>query len=223
MGSEADRQAIDLDWIARNCYSAVISDCCDRIGLRDQTAALGLIPLSLASGVLVGFARTAHSIEELSVPDRLYGAEIDFIDSLRPGDVVVAAVDGSTSAFWGELFSAAALGRGARGAVVDGLIRDLDKIRKVGFPILARGTRPTDCAGRIRISEIDTPVSCAGVTVTPGDLVVADSDGIVFVPRDHIIEVVALAAAKSGVERSALQLLLQGGTLAEVWERHGVL
>jgi regulator of RNase E activity RraA len=107
--------------------------------------------------------------------------------------------------------------------VVDGFIRDLEKIRKVGFPILARGTRPTDCAGRISISDVDTPVSCAGVTVTPGDLVVADSDGIVFVPRDHVTEVVALAVAKSGVERSALQLLLQGGTLAEVWERHGVL
>src|ERR1700730_15936102 len=125
--SDAGRLAPDLEWIARNGYSAVISDCCDRIGLRGQTAAPGLLPLSLPSGVLVGFARTVRSVSESTMPKRPYGPEIDFIDSLRPGDVVVASIDGDSSAFWGELFSAAALGRGSRGAVIDGLIRDLDK------------------------------------------------------------------------------------------------
>jgi 4-hydroxy-4-methyl-2-oxoglutarate aldolase len=223
MDSRPSRLTLDLDEIARSCYSAVISDCCDRIGLRTQTAAPGLSPASFTSGVVVGFARTAHSIPDATETERPYGLEIDFIDSLRPGDLVVATVAGDTSAFWGELFSAAAVGRGARGAVIDGLVRDVDKIRSLGFPILARGTRPTDCNGRIRISKTDVPISCGGVIVRSGDLVVADADGIVFVPQDHISEVVTLAMEKVRTERSALQLLLKGATLAEVWERHRVL
>ena len=213
---------LDLDAVARITYSAVFSDVCDRLGLRHQTAAPGLARLS-GSGTLIGWARTAVSRPVDEPPARPYGNEIDFIDSLRGGDVAVVACAEALVAAWGELFSTAAKGRGARGALIDGLIRDRDKIDDVGFPVFARGCRPTDSLGRISMAEADVTADIGGVPVRSGDLVVADSDGVVVVPRESAAEVIRRAVEKSSTETEARDLLLRGGLLADVWETFKVL
>lgn len=212
---------IDLDALASVGYSAVFADICDRLGLRNQTAEPGILQLS-GSGTLIGWARTATSLQVREAPERHYGNEIDFIDSLRVGDLAVVECSRPV-AFWGELFSAAARGRGARGALVDGYIRDRSKIEAMAFPVFGRGTRPTDSLGRISIEHVDVRVTIGGVPVDSGDLIVADSDGITIVPRLHVDEVVRLALEKVQSETRAHELLLQGGTLAAVWERFRVL
>lgn len=151
-----------------------------------------------------------------------YGAEIDFIDSLRPGDVAVIAVE-ADAAVWGELFSAAALGRGARGTVTDGLVRDRARIAALGYPVYGTGSRPADSLGRVSVAEADCPVGCGGVAVAPGDLVVADADGVVFVPRAHAMAAIEAARAKAGTETKARELLAGGARLADVWDRFRVL
>jgi 4-hydroxy-4-methyl-2-oxoglutarate aldolase len=217
-----DGAAIDLDRLAGTTYTAVFSDVCDSLGLRDQTCAPGLAPVVPGGGTALGWARTARSVAVGGAPTRPYGAEIDFIDSLRPGDLVVTTC-GEPAALWGELFSTAALGRGARGAVIDGLIRDRDKIATMPFPVFARGYRPTDSLARVAISETDESITVAGVSARTGDLVVADSDGIVVVPRDVVAEVVPRVLEKATTEDKARGLLLEGGLLADVWERFRVL
>jgi regulator of RNase E activity RraA len=172
---------------------------------------------------LIGWARTARSAVAPEIPDQPYVGEIALVDSLARDDVVVADVADDSSAFWGELFSAAAMGRGARGLVVGGLVRDLDRIRELGFPVFASGTRPTDCNGRIAVVERDRELDFRGVSVRTGDLVVADADGVVFVPRDAVREVTEVALSKARTESDAKQLLLDGGTLGDVWARHRVL
>lgn len=199
----------------------MLSDVCDQLGRRHQTAVPGIGRL-VGRGVLVGWARTVRSVPVDSVPARPYGKEIDFIDSLQPGDVVVADV-GAPAAFWGELFSSAAIGRGARGAIVDGLVRDVDRMAGLDFQIYGRGTRPTDSLGRISIEQADVPIECGGVLVSQGDLVVADRDGVTFVPRDLAAEALNRAAVKARTESDARQMLLGGATLAEAWERFRVL
>jgi regulator of RNase E activity RraA len=213
---------LDLDAIAAVTYSAVFSDVCDAIGLRNQTVSPGIMPLG-GGGTLVGWARTALSLPVDAPPERHYGQEIDYIDSLRPGDVAVVDCSAHPAAAWGELFSTAAKGRGARGAVIDGLIRDRRKIVELGFAIHGRGCRPTDSLGRVSIQEADTPIMLGGVAVRTGDLVVADEDGITVVPREHVLKVTELALAKATTENRARDLLLAGGTLAEVWEKFRVL
>lgn len=137
----------------------------------------------------------------------------------------MAVVDcsGRPAAAWGELFSTASKGRGARGAVVDGMIRDRRKIVDLGFPVYGRGHRPTDSLGRVSTHEADTPISLGGVAVRTGDLIVADEDGITVVPRQHAEKVTALALAKANTENKACELLLAGGTLADVWDKFRVL
>ena len=87
------------------------------------------------------------------IPERPYGGEIDFIDSLNVGDVVVLDCSRKPVAERGELFSTASVGRGTRGAIIDGLIRDKRLIGKLNkFPVFRRGLRPTDSLGRVAIS-----------------------------------------------------------------------
>lgn len=213
---------IDLDLAASVAYSAAVADICDALGLRLQTAAPTISCLH-STGTLVGWARTFRSHAVDAPPHRHYGGEIDFIDSLRPGDVAVGDASGSEAAAWGELFSTAAVGRGARGIVVDGFVRDIARIRERGFPVHARGVRPTDSLGRVSLEDHDVPIEVGGVPVRPGDLIVADLDGIVVVPQESAAEVIRRAIAKATVEDDARDLLLAGGTLANVWERFGVL
>jgi regulator of RNase E activity RraA len=158
-----------------------------------------------------------------SFPDPPYAAEVAFLDSLRPGDVVVATTGGSPSAFWGELFSTAAAARGARGAVVDGYVRDQVKIEATGFPVFATGARPADSHGRLSIVAQDVLLDLGGVTVRSGDLVVADCDGVVVVPREVCHEVIGKALEKAALENQARDLLREGALLADVWERFRVL
>lgn len=213
---------IDLDAVAAVTYSAVFSDVCDRLGLRNQTGEPGIQQLC-GHGTLLGWARTALAFPVDAPPQRHYGNEIDFIDSLRQGDIVVIDCSQRPVAAWGELFSTASKGRGARGAVIDGMIRDHAKIDALDFAVFARGCRPTDSLGRVSIKEADLAIVLAGVRVRTGDLVVADADGITIVPRERAEEAIRLAVEKATTEDNARELLLHGGTLADVWERFRVL
>lgn len=211
-----------ISTLRRVAYSAVVSDCCDQIGLRDQTMSAGIAPVSGGTEVLVGFARPVLSVAVDSIPDEPYRAEIDFIDSLMSDDVVVAKVE-APGAFWGELFSTAALARGAVGVVVDGLVRDQARIRRLGFPVYARGGRPTDSLGRVSIRERDISMDIGGITVARGDLVVADIDGVAVVPADAIEEIGARVIEKATTESRARELLEGGAFLRDAWDRFKVL
>ena len=203
-------------------YSAVVSDCCDHIGLRGQSLAPGILPLDPAGGVLVGLARPARSVAVDTMPERPYETEIGFIDSLAADDVVVASVP-APIAFWGELFSAAARARGAVGVVVDGLVRDQRRIVEMGFPVFARGGRPTDSLGRIRMVEHDVPIVVGGVRVARGDLVVADIDGVVIVPAEAAVDVARRAIDKATTENHARELIEGGALLRDAWLKFKVL
>ena len=112
--------------------------------------------------------------------------------------MLVAAAGGSTaSGMWGELLSTAAANRGCRGALVDGAVRDVVKMNALGFTVYARGTCPRDSLHRQRVVAVDVAVEIGGVTIGPGELLLADDDGVVVVPR----EVEAEALGRPGKSR----------------------
>jgi regulator of RNase E activity RraA len=119
--------------------------------------------------------------------------------------------------------STAAQQNGAVGCICDGLIRDCQKIIKLGFPVFHAGIRPVDSKGRGRVMDYDVPVRCGDVLVHPGELIFADFDGVVVIPRQVEEDVLRLAFEKAGKENASRGELLKGRTLREVFDKYGVL
>jgi regulator of RNase E activity RraA len=146
------------------------------------------------------------------------------MDSLKPGDVAVHSTDyAQSNAPWGELMSTVARRNGAVGCVCDSMIRDCRKIIQLGFPVFYQGIRPLDSQGRGRVMAYDVPVRCGEVLVQPSELVFADFDGIVVVPKGVENEVLRLAAEKVGKENASRRELLRGRTLRDVYNQYKVL
>lgn len=201
----------------------IISDSLDELGVRQQVMAREVVPL--VSGLrVVGRAQSVQFAPTESDTDDPYGRAMDFIDSLTQGSVaVIATGPDPRTAYWGELFSAAAMGRGAAGAICDGPVRDSPKVRRLGFPVFSCGTRPVDFRARMRVVATGQPVRCGGVLIAQGDIVFADDDGVVVVPTAVESETLRLAVARATAERTVLSELLRGAGLREVWERWHVL
>lgn len=110
-------------------------------------------------------------------------------DALYEGAIVVVENQAINVASWGELATLGAKQRGAAGVVVDGFIRDVDEILDIGFPAFSRGSTPKSPLRRSRIVTVNEPVSVGGVIVSPADLIVGDSTGIVRVPNSRMVEI----------------------------------
>jgi regulator of RNase E activity RraA len=133
----------------------------------------------------------------------------------EPGDIVVVSTNGNTtSAVFGELMCRTAVARGLGGIVVDGAIRDAEGMTALGFPAFSRSVTPGGC-DKDGPGEINVPVSCGGVAVHPGDIVVGDRDGIAVVPRADAAEVLELVRALvRNEERRVVEI--QSGNLFKV-------
>lgn len=209
--------------LERNLYTGVIADSLDELGYRGQAMRENLRPL-FADTCFAGWARTVACVDMFHVPEDPYSKEIEAVDSILAGEVVVVSTaDSDRNAPWGELLSNAARARGARGAVIDGLVRDVRKIEALGFPVFARGIKPVDSKGRGIVVDYNVPVDCGGVLVTPGDLVFADYDGVVVIPAEILPEAIRLAADRVRRENHTRDELRQGAYLRDVYDKYGVL
>jgi 4-hydroxy-4-methyl-2-oxoglutarate aldolase len=220
----------DKEWLSTiqsALYTAAVSDILDELGYRHQAMHQRLRPLltDIKRCGFVGRARTFLWKEtDRIVAEDPYGLEIDGMDSLKPGDVAVHSTDVSgTNAPWGELMSTIAKRNGAVGCVCDSQIRDCVRIIEMNFPVYCTGIRPVDSKGRGRVEAFDVPIRCGGVSVNPGDLIFADFDGVVVIPRSIEQRAIRMALEKAGKEDLSRQELLEGKTLREVYEKYGVL
>jgi 4-hydroxy-4-methyl-2-oxoglutarate aldolase len=212
-----------LELLETDLYTAVLSDSLDELGLRNQAMREYLRPVHSRCR-FAGWARTIACVDVYSVEDSPYTKEIEVLDSVLPDEVLVVATGKSIrNAPWGELLSTAAKARGARGAVVDGLVRDVRKIDELGFAVFAAGMKPVDSMGRGVVTDYNIEVECGEVRVSPGDLVVADYDGIVVIPRHAVVETVTKAQDKMHREDSSRKDLLSGAYLRDVFAKYGVL
>jgi regulator of RNase E activity RraA len=217
---------LDLAVLKTKLYSAVLSDVLDQLGFPNQAVKPFVRPLDDAS-ILCGFARTGLYMKRYHTPEghNPYALEMDLIDSLKPGEVAVLACDGPTDriAPWGELLTTAAMVRGAAGCLMDGLVRDVRRIREVGFPVFHGGIGPLDTKGRAEMMAVDEPIEVAGARCEAGDFIFGDVDGVVIVPRKIAEQAIALALQKIDAEDATRDELLAGASLRSVFERHGVL
>jgi 4-hydroxy-4-methyl-2-oxoglutarate aldolase len=217
---------LDLAELKTRLYAAVLSDVLDQLGHPNQAVKPFVRPLD-DNSVLCGFARTGLYMKRYHLPEghNPYALEMDLIDSLQPGQVAVLACDGPTDriAPWGELLTTASMARKAAGCLTDGLVRDIRRIRELGFPLFHGGIGPLDTKGRAEMMAMDEPVEIGGARVEPGDFVFGDADGVVIVPAAIAEEVIAIALEKIEAEDSTREELQAGATLRSVFEKHGVL
>jgi regulator of RNase E activity RraA len=214
-------------FVEENLYVAAICDILDSLGYREQAMHHRLRPLlpDIRNCGFVGRARTVRWMDTDYIDEQdPYGLEIEVVDSLRPGDVIVHSTDhAGTNAPWGELMSTVAQRNGAVGCVCDSQVRDCVRIIEMGFPVYYAGIRPLDSMGRGKVMAYDVPIRCGEVLVQPQDLVVADFDGIVVVPHAIESRVLELAQEKVGKESLTREGLEAGRTLREMYDTYGVL
>jgi regulator of RNase E activity RraA len=212
-------------WLARagELYTAVICDVLDSLGHRGQAMEPGFVRTS-GSGKLAGFAFPMRAArDERRIDGDPYVTQIQATDALSAGDVVVAATGRAACAFWGDLFSAAAAARGVKGAVIDGMVRDTERMSSAGFTTYSRGRSPVDSMQRLSVVDFGLPTEVGGVLVSPGDLVLADADGVVVIPAAAIEEALALSEEKVNKEDGMRGALERGALLADAWQEYRVL
>ena len=214
---------LTISQMRERLYSAVVCDALDQLGLKNQSPRVPIKPLTVP-GVLIGRCKTTLWADMAHVDSRPYELELQAVDTCRPDDVLIAAAGGTLrSGLWGELLSTAARRSGSAGAIVDGAVRDVVKMTALGFPVFARGTCVYDSRDRNRVIDVDVPVEIDGVRFSPGDLVIADADGIVVVPQAAEEEAISAAWQKVQAENTVRDAIASGVTATEAFRRYGVL
>lgn len=216
--------SITLDQM-RNClYAAVVSDALDAAGYRAQSCSAPLNNLTTAATVLIGRAKTTLW-EDLDHEDpEPYKLELEAVDQCKSDDIFIAAANGSNrSGIWGELLTTASKNGGCIGAIVDGSVRDTVAMGKMQFPVFARGTNVLDSLHRQRVKAVDVDVEIGKLTFHPGDLIIADADGIVVVPQEVETEVIKAAWEKVHAENITRDSIREGMTATDAYKKYGVL
>lgn len=187
-----------------------VSDAMDKLGLPGQC--LGVAPLDNYSKVVVGPAFTVQYVSA-SVPPGTVG---DFIEDVQPGDVIVINNGGRTDCtVWGDIMTQYAGAKRIAATVIDGVCRDVNKALGDGYPIFSKGRFMRTGKDRVQVQSVNQPVSVGEARVCARDIVVADANGVVVVPRERAAEVAACARQIESVEADIRTLIAQGKSLKE--------
>lgn len=221
--SQSTPEKITLEMMRLSLYSAVLCDALDAMGLQRQSPRVQLWPLTGIEKI-VGRCKTTLWAQMAHEDPHPYDKELFAVDSCKPDDVMICAAGGTLrSGLWGELLSTAARNRGCVGTIADGAVRDVAKMKEMGFACFARGTLPYDSMNRQRVIDLDVPVEIDGVPFCPGDLVIADADGVVVCPQPAEQEAVRRAWEKVHAENVTRDAIKAGMGAAAAYEKYGVL
>jgi 4-hydroxy-4-methyl-2-oxoglutarate aldolase len=198
--------------------TCAVSDALDRLGLKG--AVLGLGPLWPCPRI-VGRAVTVK-IKPAGLQKPKQHLCTPAIAAATASDVIVVDHGGRTDvAAWGGLLSLAAQVKKIRGVIVDGAARDVDESRELEFPVFARSAVQVTARGRVMQESFNEEIECAGAQVHPGDLVIADMSGVVFIPRVKEHEVLTQAEALAASEQRMAEAIRTGRSVVEVMETLG--
>jgi len=216
--------ALSIEQMRQSLSVPLLCDALDAAGLTRQSPRLPISPITVRDHCVIGRAKTTLWADMAHRDPEPYKLELEAIDSTEPDDIIVCAANGSTrSGIWGELLSTAAAVRGCAGVLVDGMVRDVTKMREMGFPVFARGQSPYDSQNRQRVTNFDVTIELDGVMIQPGDLIAMDEDGIVVVPQHVEAKVVQAAWEKSQTENQVRNAVAGGMSATQAYAKYGVL
>lgn len=211
-----------LDLIRQKLYTAVLGDVLDKIGRTQQFLPPTLTPL-IPSARIAGRAMPTVVNDVYGPQTKPFGLLTEALDQLEKDDIYVSSSITQPVAQWGEILTATAQQRGAVGAVVHGYYRDTRQILERQFPVWGFGSYGADSFIRSTVSDFRVPIMIGSVRVSPGDLIVADIDGVVVVPQDVEDEVIGMALEKVSAENTVLHEIDSGSSATAAFAKHGVL
>ena len=212
--------AIDLV-LQEKLYTAVIGDILDQLGYVTQFLPADVRGITTDMKV-VGRAMPVQLAASTKIRGQGFSNLMAALDALREGEVYVASAGNIQCAAWGELMTAAARSRGARGAVVNAYHRDTDRVLEQNWPVFSRGAYAQDAAVRSVVVDFRVRIDIDGVDVTAGDLVVGDRDGVLIVPQIVEAEVLRLAVEKLQAESRVLEAIESGSSATDAFKAFGV-
>ncbi|HCT04989.1 MAG TPA: diguanylate cyclase [Pseudomonas sp.] len=187
-----------------------VSDAMDKLGIPGQC--LGIAPLDNYHGTVVGPAFTVQYVPANTPP----GSVGDFIEDVQPGDVVVIANAGRIDCtVWGDIMTQYAGARGIAATVIDGVCRDVSKALGDGYPLFTRGRYMRTGKDRVEVLSVNQPVAISETRVCARDIVVADANGVLVVPRARAAEVAQVARQIEAVEAQIRAQIEAGKTLKQ--------
>jgi regulator of RNase E activity RraA len=214
----------DLAKLSTIFTSALASDCLDHMQLRNQVLNADIQMIS-GDGVMMGYAFPVRVEAVFKAPDVPY---VGLLKAVGRDQVYVTPSNRNNggdhpAAFWGELLSTACKHKGVAGALTDGPVRDTTRMQALGFKVFGVQTSPLDINSRYEVVEHNVPAVIDGVDINPGDLIVADVDGVVIVPKAAIDEVIARVEEKNSGENLFRKAVREGMAPSEAFAKYGVL
>lgn len=195
--------------------TCAVSDALDRLGL--PGAVLGIAPTAPPARV----GGRVVTVKLVNADGRQSHRHLGTaaIEAASPGDVIVIENPRLDAAGWGGILSAAAKARGVAGVIVDGAARDIDESRELALPVFARAAVPRTARGRLIEESFNQPIMVGEVRVSPGDLVLADGSGVVFLAAPRAEEVIQAAESIAAREAKMKEAVLAGERVTEVMGR----
>jgi regulator of RNase E activity RraA len=215
----------------RELFTCVVGDIMDKMQLTHQYLPPIIRPLhqdmtllGRAMPVLSGdvFQETVEgSANTLSA--KPFGLMLEALDDLRPNEIYVNTGSSPRNAMWGEMMSTRARKLGAKGAVVNGYVRDTRAILSMNFPTFSFGSYGQDSAPRCKVYDFRVPIEIGGVLIRPGDILFGDVDGVLVVTAEAEVEVFTKALEKARGEKTVKRDLEHGISAVEAFARHGIM
>jgi len=206
-------------------YAGALSDILDEMGYAEcAVSPQAMIKPLFPQAICAGRVRTLLNAPARTGRKDPYKKAIELMDSLRAGEVAVAtSIEPLETGIMGELSATAMRSRGARGCLVDGYTRDARKIIQMQFPTFAKGFSPINTTDRAAVIDYDCPIIFGKRKIFSQQIVFADLDGIIFIPKEIEKEVVESAANRVETEKKVRKELGEGKKVRDVWDKYHVM
>ena len=211
-----------MEQVRGELYTPVVGDILDGMGYYHQFRPQAVQPAGEGMK-LAGRAMPVLMIDVYGPQEKPFGLLTEALDQLEEGEIYLASGGEMRCAYWGELLTATARTRGACGAVINGFHRDTPQMLAQDFPVFSRGRYAQDSGVRTQVVNYRCRIEVGGVTVEPGDLIFADLDGVLVIPKAVEQEVIEKALEKARGEKVVRKAIESGMSATEAFRRYGIL
>ena len=217
---ETDKELFEL--VVSELYTPVVGDILDELGYYHQFLPQPVQPMRLQDK-LVGRAMPVLMIDVFGPQKKPFGKLTEALDQLQEGEIYIATGGTMRCAYWGEILTATARMRGARGAVIDGYHRDTPQVLEQNWLVFSRGRYAQDSGVRTQVADYRCNIEIQGVWIEPGDLIFGDLDGVLIVPKKIEQEVIGKAIQKARGEKLVRKEIENGMSSTAAFAKYGIL